>query len=83
MATMSAAAHGALSRSENPAPDMTAGFDIVEDDITVEASPAMSYTTPQGGSTTFVPATPVAAPYEKDLSGFCDVDDSVDFDEID
>ena len=78
-------AHGAQGAVPqlNQAPDMTSGFEIDDEFSDGAGSPAMSYTTPQGSTTTFVAATPVANPYEKDLSGFGDVDDSVDFDDID
>lgn len=53
-----------------------ADFDVVyEEDVAVE------YTTPTTGNAVIETATPVASAYEKDLSGFGDVED--DFEDVD
>ncbi len=76
---------GAIGTSPRPmvyddmmAADTTSEFEI---DEYVEQAPV--YAAPQTPKTVVAAATPVASPYEKDLSGFGDVDDVIDFEEID
>ena len=63
-------------------PDMTTGFDI-DDDLIMPDYGSHAYAPSPVADPMTSPAMPKAAPYAKDMSGFGDADDSLDFDEID
>ncbi|MEE0581654.1 MAG: DivIVA domain-containing protein, partial [Adlercreutzia sp.] len=70
------AAATALDGEYDVVPGLTGNFEIDE-----YVAPS-AYVTPQAPAAVVAAATPVASPYEKDLSGFGDADD-FEFEEID
>ena len=63
------------------APGVTNEFEI--DEYVNPAPRAVAYTTPQKTDAVVAAEAAVASPYEKDLSGFGDADDSFEFEDVD